>query len=234
MPQVASPEPQDAAAAAAAAAQQQHQMLLMQQQHQQQQWGMAGQHGMGFVPSGVVPMAGPVAVPLAHQGSGGLAPIGAGDPSMALLGAMSCGAVDAAALTAAAAAQPPMGRGRKRGGAAGAASSGSCGPPAGAAAAAVDAAINAAALAAIEQTGALGEDDPLRLICQVPGCGKDLSGLKDYHQRYRICAVHIKLPQVGAHGWGPLGGARPGRRLVPRAALCEPGTVFCPSAVRFE
>ncbi len=28
------------------------------------------------------------------------------------------------------------------------------------------------------------------------GCGKDLSGLKEYHQRYRICEVHIRLPQV--------------------------------------
>lgn len=28
------------------------------------------------------------------------------------------------------------------------------------------------------------------------GCGKDLTALKEYHQRYRICEVHIKLPQV--------------------------------------
>jgi len=35
-----------------------------------------------------------------------------------------------------------------------------------------------------------------KMICQVPGCGKELAGLKDYHQRYRICALHIKLPQV--------------------------------------
>ena len=38
---------------------------------------------------------------------------------------------------------------------------------------------------------------------QVAGCGKDLSFLKDYHQRYRVCEVHIKLPQViegGAEG----------------------------------
>lgn len=32
--------------------------------------------------------------------------------------------------------------------------------------------------------------------CQVPGCARDLSRLKDYHQRYRICDVHIKLPEV--------------------------------------
>lgn len=31
---------------------------------------------------------------------------------------------------------------------------------------------------------------------QVAGCGKDLAPLKEYHQRYRICEVHIKLPQV--------------------------------------
>jgi hypothetical protein len=35
-----------------------------------------------------------------------------------------------------------------------------------------------------------------KLVCQVPGCGRDLQGLKEYHQRYRICDVHIKLPQV--------------------------------------
>lgn len=33
-------------------------------------------------------------------------------------------------------------------------------------------------------------------LLQVPGCGKDLSALKEYHQRYRVCEVHIKLPQV--------------------------------------
>ncbi|KAI8476194.1 MAG: SBP domain-containing protein, partial [Monoraphidium minutum] len=38
------------------------------------------------------------------------------------------------------------------------------------------------------------------MVCQVPGCGKDLTGLKDYHQRYRICAVHIRLPQVMKDG----------------------------------
>lgn len=39
-----------------------------------------------------------------------------------------------------------------------------------------------------------------KLACQVPGCGKDLTGLKEYHQRYRICEVHIKLPQVMKEG----------------------------------
>jgi hypothetical protein len=38
--------------------------------------------------------------------------------------------------------------------------------------------------------------DTMGMECQVDSCGKDLVGLKDYHQRYRICEVHIKLPQV--------------------------------------
>ncbi|GMH42007.1 hypothetical protein BSKO_09926 [Bryopsis sp. KO-2023] len=60
----------------------------------------------------------------------------------------------------------------------------------------------------------LGQNDPvpdgtpilssdtsgLKMICQVAGCGKSLEDLKDYHQRYRICDVHIKLPQVIKHG----------------------------------
>ncbi|GIL66303.1 hypothetical protein Vafri_19898 [Volvox africanus] len=41
----------------------------------------------------------------------------------------------------------------------------------------------------------VGDDNGL-MVCQVPGCGKDLSHLKEYHQRYRICDVHIKLQQV--------------------------------------
>ncbi|KXZ55451.1 hypothetical protein GPECTOR_2g1000 [Gonium pectorale] len=40
-----------------------------------------------------------------------------------------------------------------------------------------------------------GDDNGL-MECQVPGCGKDLTNLKEYHQRYRICDVHIKLQQV--------------------------------------
>jgi hypothetical protein len=35
------------------------------------------------------------------------------------------------------------------------------------------------------------------LVCQVPGCGRDLSRSKDYHQRHRICEQHFKAPQVG-------------------------------------
>lgn len=46
----------------------------------------------------------------------------------------------------------------------------------------------------------LPADDPARLTCQVAGCGRSLSELKDYHQRYRICDVHIKLPQVVKEG----------------------------------
>jgi len=39
-------------------------------------------------------------------------------------------------------------------------------------------------------------EDGDRMICQVAGCCNDLTHLKEYHQRYRICEVHIKLPQV--------------------------------------
>ncbi|KAF5829409.1 SBP domain-containing protein, partial [Dunaliella salina] len=35
-----------------------------------------------------------------------------------------------------------------------------------------------------------------RMVCQVAGCGRDLTSHKEYHHRYRICEVHIKLPQV--------------------------------------
>ncbi|GLC42081.1 hypothetical protein PLESTB_001066100 [Pleodorina starrii] len=45
----------------------------------------------------------------------------------------------------------------------------------------------------------VGDDNSL-MVCQVPGCGKDLSNLKEYHQRYRICDVHIKLQQVMKDG----------------------------------
>jgi hypothetical protein len=40
-----------------------------------------------------------------------------------------------------------------------------------------------------------------QLVCQVPGCGRDLAGLKEYHQRHRICDGHIKLPQVHMMSW---------------------------------
>ncbi len=32
-----------------------------------------------------------------------------------------------------------------------------------------------------------------RLICQVHGCDANLAGLKEYHQRYKICAHHLKV-----------------------------------------
>lgn len=32
-----------------------------------------------------------------------------------------------------------------------------------------------------------------RMVCQVEGCGADLGGLKEYHQRYKICAHHLKV-----------------------------------------
>ncbi|CAD7696012.1 unnamed protein product [Ostreobium quekettii] len=40
----------------------------------------------------------------------------------------------------------------------------------------------------------------LQLVCQVSGCGMDLENLKEYHQRYRICDIHIKLPRVMKNG----------------------------------
>lgn len=35
---------------------------------------------------------------------------------------------------------------------------------------------------------------------QVEDCGRELSGLTTYHQRCRICEVHIKLPSFMRHG----------------------------------
>lgn len=57
--------------------------------------------------------------------------------------------------------------------------------------AAVDAAIADGAIV-ISSKPASGET----MACQVAGCGKDLSGLKDYHQRYHVCEKHIKLPAI--------------------------------------
>eukprot|EP00879_Flechtneria_rotunda_P009711 GHRR01010160.1.p1 GENE.GHRR01010160.1~~GHRR01010160.1.p1 ORF type:complete len:714 (+),score=337.22 GHRR01010160.1:258-2144(+) len=58
------------------------------------------------------------------------------------------------------------------------------------------------AAAAAAGGGGVGDDssDEQKMVCQVPGCARDLSGLKEYHQRYRICDVHIKLPQVMKDG----------------------------------
>lgn len=39
-----------------------------------------------------------------------------------------------------------------------------------------------------------------RLVCQVLDCGADLSRLKEYHQRYRICETHLKASTVEREG----------------------------------
>ncbi|CAI0390674.1 unnamed protein product [Linum tenue] len=36
--------------------------------------------------------------------------------------------------------------------------------------------------------------------CQVYGCNKDLSSLKDYHKRHKVCEVHTKTPKVIVNG----------------------------------
>ncbi|XP_065860605.1 squamosa promoter-binding-like protein 6 [Euphorbia lathyris] len=37
-------------------------------------------------------------------------------------------------------------------------------------------------------------------FCQVYGCHKDLSSLKDYHKRHKVCEVHSKTPRVIVNG----------------------------------
>ncbi|WCJ22086.1 Squamosa promoter-binding-like protein 6 [Euphorbia peplus] len=37
-------------------------------------------------------------------------------------------------------------------------------------------------------------------FCQVYGCHKDLSSLKDYHKRHKVCEVHSKTPKVIVNG----------------------------------
>ncbi|XP_050238665.1 squamosa promoter-binding-like protein 6 isoform X2 [Mercurialis annua] len=37
-------------------------------------------------------------------------------------------------------------------------------------------------------------------LCQVYGCNKDLSSLKDYHKRHKVCEVHSKTPKVIVNG----------------------------------
>lgn len=37
--------------------------------------------------------------------------------------------------------------------------------------------------------------------CQVPGCRADISGLRQYYQRYHICATHVKVRDRGTSGW---------------------------------
>lgn len=34
------------------------------------------------------------------------------------------------------------------------------------------------------------------VVCQVDGCGADLTGLKEYHQRYKICEYHLKVSSI--------------------------------------
>ncbi|GBF91731.1 hypothetical protein Rsub_04035 [Raphidocelis subcapitata] len=36
----------------------------------------------------------------------------------------------------------------------------------------------------------------LKGVCQVDGCYGDLSGLRDYHQRYKVCEYHLKVPTL--------------------------------------
>jgi len=42
--------------------------------------------------------------------------------------------------------------------------------------------------------------DTENMVCQVPGCGKDLGCMKEYHQRYRVCETHIRLPAIVKDG----------------------------------
>jgi len=42
--------------------------------------------------------------------------------------------------------------------------------------------------------------DADRMVCQVAGCGRSLVSLKDYHQRYRVCEAHIRLPAIVKDG----------------------------------
>ncbi|KAL6762320.1 SBP domain-containing protein [Haematococcus lacustris] len=37
-------------------------------------------------------------------------------------------------------------------------------------------------------------------LCQVEGCGEELAVLRDYHQRYKICEYHLKVPYVVKDG----------------------------------
>jgi hypothetical protein len=37
-------------------------------------------------------------------------------------------------------------------------------------------------------------------LCQVPGCARALSKLRDYYRRYKICPRHLKLPEMVVEG----------------------------------
>ncbi|ERN09897.1 hypothetical protein AMTRI_Chr06g171830 [Amborella trichopoda] len=38
------------------------------------------------------------------------------------------------------------------------------------------------------------------VVCQVDGCNVDLSSVKDYHRRHKVCEVHAKTPMVRVNG----------------------------------
>ena len=38
------------------------------------------------------------------------------------------------------------------------------------------------------------------VMCQVDGCVTDLTGLKEYHNRYKICQYHLKIPSIIREG----------------------------------
>ena len=40
------------------------------------------------------------------------------------------------------------------------------------------------------------------ITCQVDGCLTDLTGLKEYHNRYKICQYHLKIPCIIRNGNG--------------------------------
>lgn len=39
-----------------------------------------------------------------------------------------------------------------------------------------------------------------KCLCQVEGCGMDLSSAKDYHRKHRVCEKHSKCPRVFVSG----------------------------------
>ena len=52
--------------------------------------------------------------------------------------------------------------------------------------------------------------------CQVEGCSGDLTALKEYHQRYKICEYHLKARSAPPH-------APPGRPARGAATAAQPG-----------
>eukprot|EP00803_Ostreobium_quekettii_P000870 evm.model.scf_84.8 EVM.evm.TU.scf_84.8 scf_84:100946-101266(-) len=39
-----------------------------------------------------------------------------------------------------------------------------------------------------------------RCVCQVEGCSNNLTGLRDYHVRYKICDLHLKVSSIVKDG----------------------------------